>query len=241
MNVSRLLLILGLVATTGLACAARAATTACMLPPDLAAAPFVPPRPDEIQSGVPIVSYLLAINWTPEWCRTDGQGSTAQHMECGHPHGFTLHGLWPNGVGKPYPRYCTPVGQLSLPTVRRMYCRTPSPELIQHEWQAHGGCGWSDPDKFFAQGAKLYDRIVMPKMESIPSRVLTAGALRQAFVSKNRWLRPAMMFVQTDREQHLTEVRICYDLKFQPVACPGGNGTQDREPLKLTPSLTRAF
>jgi len=186
-------------------------------------------------------TYLLSINWTPEWRRTNGQGITAQHMECRHPFGFTLHGLWPNGIGKPYPRYCTPVGQLPAAIVRRMYCRTPPPELLQHEWQAHGGCGWTDPDKFFALAARLYDRIAMPRVEDIAPGALTAGAVRRAFEGKNPWLRPEMIYVQTDRDDRLTEVRICYDLKFRPSACLGGNGAPDRVALKLTPSLSRAF
>ena len=220
---------------------ALASEPACRPPADLKAFPFTQPPSEEVTTGVKIATYLLSINWTPEWCRTNGQGITAQHMECGHPFGFTLHGLWPNGIGKPYPRYCTPVGQVPVSIVRRMYCRTPSPELIQHEWQAHGGCGWSDPEKFFAVGSMLYGRIVMPKVEDIAPAALTAGAVRRGFVGRNPWLRPEMIYVQTDRDDRLTEVRICYDLKFRPMACIGGNGTPDGVALKLTPSLTRAF
>ncbi len=241
MHPRRILPVLAIALATGYAGLAQAAAPACAPPADLKAFPFAPPPPEEITSGVRIATYLLSLNWTPEWCRTNGEGITAQHMECGHPFGFTLHGLWPNGIGKPYPRYCTPVGQLKLATVRRMYCRTPSPELLQHEWQAHGGCGWSDPDRFFAVGARLYDRIVMPKIERIAPDMLTAGAVRAAFVARNPWLSASMVYVQTDRSQRLTEVRICYDLRFRPMACLGGNGTPDPVKLTLTPSLTRAF
>lgn len=225
----------------GLGSPARAAPTACVPPADLQPVPYRPPPPEEVQTGVTIRTYLLSLNWTPEWCRTNGQGITSQRMDCDRPLGFTLHGLWPNGIGKPYPRYCTPVGQLRLSTVRRMYCRTPSAELIQHEWQAHGACGWRDPDAFFAQAAKLYDRIRMPRIEGIPPERLTAGAVRRAFMGANPWLTAPMIFVQTDRADRLTEVRICYDLKFSPMACLGGNGTPDGTRLSLTHSLNRAF
>ena len=217
------------------------AAPACSPPPGLMPAPAIAPPPGEVVTGVTNAYYLLALNWTPQWCRAGGSGARADEMECGRPFGFTLHGLWPNGVAKPYPRFCRPVGGIDAATVRAMYCRTPSPELLQHEWQAHGGCGWSDPDRFFAQGSRLYDRIVIPRIETIAPEALTAGVVRRAFVAKNPWLKPAMIYVQTDRADRLTEVRICYSLKFAAMACLGGNGAPDAVALKLTPSLTRAF
>ena len=135
--------------------------------------------------------YLLALNWTPEWCRSGGSGATAKEMECDRPFGFTLHGLWPNGLGKPYPRYCRPVGGLDAATVRQMYCRTPSPTLLQHEWQAHGTCAaWPTAQAYFGQAARLFDQLKMPKIETIAPGGLTAGAVRAAFVARNPWLKP---------------------------------------------------
>jgi ribonuclease T2 len=122
-----------------------------------------------------------------------------------------------------------------------MYCRTPSPELIQHEWAAHGACSWTDPQAYFARAAQLYDRIARPPIETIAPEALTAGAVRRAFMAKNPWLQPTMIYVQADREQRLTEVRLCYDLAFKPRACIGGAGAPDTQALHLTPSLTGAF
>ncbi|HEX2817050.1 MAG TPA: hypothetical protein VHN39_11680 [Phenylobacterium sp.] len=114
------------------------AAPACAIPANLAPAPVVAPRADEAVKGVTNAVYLLSLNWTPQWCLTGGSGASAREMECEQPFGFTLHGLWPNGVTRPYPRYCRPVGGLDAATVRQMFCRTPSPTLLQHEWQAHG-------------------------------------------------------------------------------------------------------
>jgi ribonuclease T2 len=234
-------LIIAFVLAMALGPAVAAAGPACRPPTDLAPAPALARPPGEIQKGVVIVSQLLAINWTPEWCRTNGQGITAQRMDCDRPAGFTLHGLWPNGVGKPYPRYCEPVGGLRPATVRRMYCRTPSAELLQHEWAAHGACGWTDADAYFAQAARLFDRVALPRIETIAPGDLTAGAVRRAFMARNRWLKADMIFVQTDRSDRLTEVRLCYDARFRPAACIGGTGTPDAAHLQLTPSATGAF
>jgi ribonuclease T2 len=217
------------------------AAPACVRPGDLAPAPVVVPPAGEVVSGVTIAYYLLSLNWTPQWCRTMGVGATAQKMECAAAFGFTLHGLWPNGVAKPYPRFCRAVGALNASAVIEMYGRTPSPELLQHEWQAHGSCGWSDPRAYFGRAAKLYDRLVMPKIETIAPAALTAGAVRAAFIGRNPWLRADEIYVQTTRSQALSEVRLCYDLKFDPTACPGGTGVPDGVHVRLAPSRSGAF
>lgn len=217
------------------------AAPACVRPGDLAPAPVMTPRAEDAVAGVTNAYYLLSLNWTPQWCRTMGVGTTAQKMECDRALGFTLHGLWPNGVSKPYPRFCRPVGGLNASTVIEMYCRTPSPELLQHEWQAHGSCGWSNPRAYFSQAARLYDRVVMPKIETIAPDALTAGAVRAAFVGRNPWLRAEDIYVQTTRTQELSEVRLCYDLKFNPTTCPGGTGAPDGLHIRLAPSRSGAF
>ena len=217
------------------------AAQVCSPPADLAPAPVLSPRPDEVVTGVITAYYLLAISWTPQWCRTIGQKGTEQAVECGKPLGFTLHGLWPNGTAPPYPRYCRPVGGLDAGIVRRMYCRTPSAALLQHEWQAHGACGWPDARAYFAASARLFDRVVLPRIEAIPAGGRTAGALRAAFIAKNPWLRRETIFVATTRGEDLTEVRLCYDLKYRPAACPGGNGAPDGAAIHIAPSHTGAF
>jgi ribonuclease T2 len=233
---------LAAVLTAAILPAVGRAADSCQVPGGLAPAPVIQPPPDEIQAGVVNAYYLLAISWSPEWCRTNGQGITGQPLQCeGQGRGFVLHGLWPNGVAKPYPRYCRPVGGLDLATVRQMFCRTPSPELLQHEWQAHGSCGWPDAKAYFRQAAALYDRILMPKIEAIPAGELTAGAVRRAFVAKNPWLSPDKIYLQIDKAGRMTEIRLCYDLSFKPMSCVGGTGTPDPIALRLTPSATRAF
>lgn len=217
------------------------ARPACSPPAGLTPAPVLAPDPAEVVSGVANAFYLLALNWTPQWCVTGGSGASAGQMACNRPFGFTLHGLWPNGVAKPYPRYCNAVGGIDAATVRKMFCRTPSPTLLQHEWQAHGSCGWTDPKAYFAQAGRLYDRLVMPKIEAIAPDRLTAGAIRAAFVASNPGFSPDDVYVQTTRDEALAEVRLCYDLTFRPTACPGGAGAPDGVHVRLAPSRTGAF
>jgi ribonuclease T2 len=217
------------------------AAPACSPPPGLAPAPVLNPRPDEVVSGVTNAFYLLSLNWTPQWCAEGGVGASAREMECGQPFGFTLHGLWPNGAAKPYPRYCRPVGGLDPAMVRHMFCRTPSPVLLQHEWQAHGACGFADPRAYFGKATELFDALKLPRIETIAPARLTAGAVRSAFVAANPRLQPRDLFIQTARDGALAEVRLCYDLAYRPAACPGGNGAPDGVRIRLAPSRTGAF
>jgi ribonuclease T2 len=218
------------------------AAPACAPPAGLTPAPALTPRADEVVSGVAIAYYVLALNWTPEWCRSGGSGATSKEMECATPHGFTLHGLWPDGAAPPYPRFCHPAGQLDAATVRQMYCRTPSAVLLQHEWQAHGTCAaWPGAKAYFSQASQLFDRIVLPKLETIPKIKLTAGAVRDAFAKANPWVPDGGIYVQAGRNEALTEVRFCYDKAFKPIACPGGAGQEPWILMSVAPSLTGAF
>jgi ribonuclease T2 len=231
-----------LAAALSAAAAPTLAAPACSPPAGLTPAPPLTPRPDDVVSGVSVVYYVLALNWTPEWCRSGGSGAAAKEMECATPHGFTLHGLWPDGAAPPYPRFCHPAGQLDAATVRQMYCRTPSAVLLQHEWQAHGTCSnWPDAKAYFGQASQLFDRIVLPKIEAIPKGKLTAGAVRDAFAKANPWAPAGGIYVQGGRKETLSEVRFCYDRAFKPIACPGGAGQENWILLDLAPSLTGAF
>jgi ribonuclease T2 len=216
--------------------APAAAAPGCRLPNGLAPAPAYDPPADQVQTGVTLAYYLLAITWTPEWRRMNGKtpAFSPELDPAPRPQGFALHGLWPNGAAPPYPRYCRPVGPIPAAVVRDMYCRTPSAQLLQHEWEAHGACAWDTPSAYFRQAAKLYDRVKLPKIEGRPA--LTAGALRAAFVAGNPWLRPEAVFVAADRDHLLSEVRLCFDLAYKSAACPGGTGAADDERLVLTPS-----
>ncbi|HET6971509.1 MAG TPA: ribonuclease T [Phenylobacterium sp.] len=218
-----------------------AAAPACHPPTDLAPAPAYDPPPGEAVRGVTLAYYLLAITWTPEWRRMNGKtpAFTPELDPEPHPQGFALHGLWPNGAGPPYPRYCRPVGPIPAPVVRDMYCRTPSAKLLQHEWEAHGSCAWDDPAAYFRQAARLYDHVRLPRIEDRAG--LSAGELRAAFVARNPWLRREAVFVAADKAGMLSEVRLCFDLAYKVAACPGGTGAPDGQALTLTPSTGRRF
>lgn len=215
-----------------------ATAESCVLPTNLPAPEMERVRADEVVAGRTIRYHMLAVTWMPETCRAggDGQGDLACNSE--NRFGWTLHGLWPNADGKPYPRFCRPATRVSDATIRANLCRTPSVDLVQHEWAAHGVCGWDTPEAYFAQAAALYDGLAKPDPATLApgQRGPTAGQLRDAFVAANPGLPRDAIHVAVATGNRLREVRICHDLEFGPAACPaGGLGAPDRVVLTVEP------
>jgi ribonuclease T2 len=191
---------------------------ACVLPAVLPAPEMERVEPDEVVADRPILFHMLAVTWMPETCRNGGDGQGDLACDGANRFDWTLHGLWPNSDGRPYPRYCKPATRVSDATIRAELCRTPSVDLVQHEWAAHGVCGWETPEAYFAQSATLYDSLKRPA----PRDGMTAGRLRDAFAAANPGLPRDAVFVATADGDRLREVRICHDLSFRPRPCPGG-------------------
>ena len=209
---------------------------ACALPRDVRPARSQPPPPHEVAKGVSTASYMLALTWSPEWCRTRVRDADTQLQCRDNRFGFVVHGLWPNGGGKTHPRYCGPAPALSVATVRANLCMTPSPELLQHEWAAHGTCGWTAPEPYFAKASELWRAIKAPSLAFRPGQAVTAGDVRAAFTARNPHLRRDSLFVKVGDGNRLQEVRICYDLKFRPARCAKGLGAPDHVKLRIQPT-----
>ena len=218
----------------GFASPAAAPPRACHLPTTITPAPERVPPANEIVRDVPTAFYMLALTWAPEVCRRKGDDPAfATQCRANRP-GFILHGLWPNGAQGRHPRYCGPAPALRATTVRRHLCMTPSAESLQHEWAAHGTCGWRSPEAYFADAARLWRRLRLPPMAA----TMTAGQIRDAFVAANPTFRRDGVYIKAT-DGRLEDVRICYDLKYHPASCLGGLGASDRQVLRITPRRPR--
>ena len=114
----------------GMAPVAVAAAESCVLPARLSAPEMERVHPDEVVAGRTILFHMLAVSWMPETCREGGDGQGDLACGSGNRFGWTLHGLWPNADGKPYPRFCRPATRVSDDTIRANLCRTPSVDLV---------------------------------------------------------------------------------------------------------------
>ena len=207
---------------------------ACAIPPTVAPAPAEVPPLGEVHTDVPIAAYLLALFWSPEACRA-GIPESDKVIQCqDNRFGFTVHGLWPNGPDRVHPRYCRPSPPISPRTVKANLCMTPSPWLLQHEWQAHGTCRWDTPEAYFRKARKVREGLRVPDLAPGPDQTMTAGQIREAFLQRNRRLTREGLNVRV-KNGRLTEVWVCLDLKFKPAACRGGNGAPDAVVVKVTP------
>ncbi len=185
--------------------------------------PDLPTR-DQPRRVLPIGSYTLALTWAPQFCR-ERRKDTGFQCGSGNRFGFTLHGLWPDGMGEKWPQYCRPTALVPQPVIRRNLCATPSAQLIQHEWAKHGTCmAGYDPARYFDQATTLYRRLRYPDMEALSRRPLTAGAFAAAMARANPGLRADMMRVTTTRQGWLDEVWICMDRAFGYRRCPAHQG-----------------
>ena len=194
------------------------------------------PGPDNPRRLLPIGGYTLAVSWAPEYCHGHARDPSAR-FQCasGNSFGWTLHGLWPDGVGKEWPQYCKAAARLPPATIRRNLCLTPSAQLLQHEWAKHGTCTGLAPDAYFAKSTGLYHALAWPDMARLSrERASTAGSLAAAVAHANPGITPDMIRVTADRQGWLEEIWFCLDRRMSYTRCRADSGGVDpRTRLKI--------
>lgn len=180
------------------------------------------PNASEPRRVLPIGGYTLAIRWAPQYCHANARRPDAR-FECGSGNrfGFTLHGLWPDGLGKDWPQYCRATSILPRQVLAAHLCATASVQLTQHEWAKHGTCTSDDPATFLARSRRLYARLRYPDMDRLSRRpALTAGQVATAIAAANPGLRPDMMRLTANKQGWLEEVWLCLDKGYRYRRCP---------------------
>lgn len=198
---------------------------ACDIPAQLPQPRLEGPTRDAPRRLLPIGGYTLAVSWTPQYCA--GRGTSPQdRIRCGgaNDFGFTLHGLWPDGEGREWPQYCAPTRLVPEPVIRAHLCSTPSPQLIQHEWEKHGTCMAKTPADYFAKSATLYEGLRFPEMDKLRGQRMTAAAFQKAFAAANEGMTPDQMRLNVGRGGWLEEVWVCLDKRFKRRSCPVHQG-----------------
>lgn len=196
-----------------------------------------PVRPDGPRIAVPIGGYVLAVSWSPEYCR-GGRAEDPGNMQCNGKNGrfgFVLHGLWPESVSGPDPQWCALEPRPSLDDYRANLCMTPAPWLLEHEWAKHGSCMSRTPAGYYKVGSILWRSLRLPDADRLSrKRALTAGDLRNAFLDENRDFPKGAVGVLVSNGGWLRELHLCYDKRFMPRACPSRSfGPKDAVPLKI--------
>ena len=201
---------------------ANAQSYQCRAPSILQPAPAERKPASEPRRVKPVTSYLLALSWSPEFCRTrkDRPRHKTQCSGDDGSFGFILHGLWPEARGSAYPQWCRATRALSPATVKRNFCMIPSTKLMAHEWAKHGTCMAKRPETYFTVSKIMFDAVRFPDMDRLSRRPLTAGKFRNAFAAVNDGVQPNMLRLKVNRRGWLQEVRLCLGKNFRPRRCP---------------------
>jgi ribonuclease T2 len=219
-----------------LAPAARAEDSGCVLDECADQKPAAPdPRPSYQPafharrssggaSGVPgdFDFYVLALSWSPGFCRTPAAGRVRGQCDPGAGLGFVVHGLWPQ-YERGYPQDCSYGAQtpsrIALQGAAGVY---PSEGLARYEWRKHGVCAGKSPTDYFADVRRARDAIAIPPplQKATADQNWTAIDIERAFIAANGRLRPGMIGVACAHGA-LQEVRICFSKDLRDFrACP---------------------
>ena len=172
--------------------------------------------------------YLLNLSWAPEFCHNVEVLPANEHTadrradaagECGTPHGFVLHGLWPQNYDGTYPVSCG--DRPGLADYRPYLQVTPSLTLLAHEWRKHGTCTTLSPDGFFATARRAYESIKIPPAIEHNDRqiTLTPDDILGRFYASNPSYPQGSLVLSCGRN-YLTAIEACLDRNtLKPIAC----------------------
>ena len=164
--------------------------------------------------------YVLALSWSPSWCRAEGADSGSPQCAPGRQLGWILHGLWPQyDVG--WPSYCK--GAARNPTradTAAMADITGTAGLAWHTWNKHGRCTGLTSDAYFTLSRSAYEAISRPRLLRQLGRdvALPATVIEDAFLEANPRLTADMITI-TCRDNAIREVRICLSRELEPRIC----------------------
>jgi ribonuclease T2 len=163
-----------------------------------AQSPPPPSRPGSMESQL-----VLAASWQPAFCesratRTECRDQTPERADARR---FSLHGLWPQPIGKTYcgvgERERTlsksgrwrllPALDLDQATLARLDSLMPGTrsDLQRHQWVKHGTCYGTDADTYFNHSLMLLEQLnasgVRVLFEENIGKRLSATRVRAAF------------------------------------------------------------
>ncbi|MEY8096712.1 ribonuclease T [Falsihalocynthiibacter sp. S25ZX9] len=172
------------------------------------------------ESSVDFDYYVLALSWSPNWCKLEGDAKGSEQCDSSHDYGWTLHGLWPqfeNG----WPRDCpTSYKRPSNALATSMIDIMGSSGLAKHEWEKHGTCSNLSPEDYFLASREAFEAVLKPPVfREIKETVsLPAREIEGAFLQSNPQLTADQITI-TCKKNHLQEARVCLDKALSPRLC----------------------
>ncbi|WP_245409859.1 ribonuclease T2 family protein [Pararhizobium haloflavum] len=167
--------------------------------------------------------YVLALSWSPSFCRSDEGGGNA--FQCGEQstdYGFVVHGLWPQHEHG-YPEHCESRHPDRVPeeTGKPYFDIMPGMGLIGHQWRKHGSCTGLSPQSYLEATREARDAVHVPaSLQSMRGDMrVDPQAVEAAFIGANPGLEANGIAVTCDRD-NLREIRICLTKELGFRSCP---------------------
>lgn len=164
--------------------------------------------------------YILALSWSPSWCRQEGDARDAAQCDAGRKTDFTVHGLWPQ-FERGWPENCrTGERDPSRRDSAAMADLMGSGGLAWYQWQKHGRCSGLSAADYYALTRAAAHSIAIPAVFDDLGRDirLPPSVVEEAFIEANPQLTRDGITV-TCRDTALQEVRICLTPKLEPRRC----------------------
>ena len=166
--------------------------------------------------------YVLALSWSPSFCASPEGRSNRDQCRTETPHGFVVHGLWPQRETG-YPADCPTDEPQRVPQslVEEMRDIMPGGRLVGGQWRKHGTCSGLDQTEYFALVRQAYERVTIPPDLADPGTRRHAAArwIEEAFAAANPGLSAGGIAVACEGGR-LSEVRICLTRQLDFRRCP---------------------
>ncbi|MDU8925317.1 ribonuclease [Pasteurellaceae bacterium LIM206] len=163
--------------------------------------------------------YTLVLSWSPAFCTEQRQKHgddlpASARYQCGmkKKYGWIIHGLWPQSArarsAAGHPRFCRgDLPAVDAQVIRQYLNDSPSPSLLQAEWEKHGACAFDSAQAYFQKQQALFQALNLPAQEMKKKDLF-------------RWMRkhnPQLNGVYLGASKN--ELYICYDLQWKPIDC----------------------
>lgn len=154
--------------------------------------------------------YMLVVSHSPSFCAKNPSNS----LQCKDPNrfGWVIHGLWAQNASAKYisdqPRYCKgDLPMLDFDIIKPYLKSSPSPALLQGEWEKHGACGFDNASQYFATQQKLFDELNLPEKNMERNQLIK-------YIKENN---PdfAKKYILASNY----EIKLCYNLDFKAINC----------------------
>lgn len=164
--------------------------------------------------------YVMALSWSPNWCRLEGDSRNSPQCDEREDFGWTLHGLWPQ-FHRGWPAFCpTTEPQPTRAMTEAMADIMGTSGLAWYQWKKHGVCSGLSARSYYETARKAYQSVQIPQAFRKLSKTvkLPASLIEEAFINANPGFKREMVTV-TCKEGYIQEVRVCLSKDLSPVPC----------------------